>query len=53
MKRIMTLSILAIFFAIAFSACEKEEKICDNFAKQGITNADALVGEWQFECFGY
>ena len=53
MKRIMTLSILAIFFAIAFSACEKEKKICDNFAKQGISDKNALIGEWKFECFGY
>ena len=53
MRRIITLTTLALFFAITFPACEKEEKICDNFAKQGISDKNALIGNWKFESFGY
>jgi heat shock protein HslJ len=38
----------------SFSACQSDdEKICDNFEKHGISNKEALIGEWKFDAFGY
>jgi hypothetical protein len=51
---ILKFAAILLILAGSFSACQSDdEKICDNFEKHGISNKEALIGEWKFDAFGF
>ena len=52
MKRVVIF--ITVVLSIFASSCKPhDEKICDIFARQSVNNPETLIGEWEFEYFGY